>query len=585
MATSSSRFKFDPSLVALLGDNYRSTEDALKELVDNAWDADATRVDVTLPEPNTAEPIVIADDGTGMVPGEVEDAYLAVASSRVSRKGDLTTGNRRVKGRKGVGKFAGLAAAGVMHVETRARGKATRFRVERDALRQAKGYMEQIPIALEVSDTDGPSGTTVTLSDLNQNRSFPDPDKLRRKLVYEYGHDAAFAVYVNGERVGLSDIEGTGYEHAEEVEDAGPIHLVFQVATGKTLPRGTAGIVIKIGGKVVGEPGFFGLEDDEDIPQKLLQRLYGEVHADGIEDAVTADWGALSENSIPYQRVRALVRDRIGAALREEYKRDFSLMRARRQQEIDRRLAELPEHRREYASRALDRLLRKFYGEKPERVDPLVDVVLEAFERDEYWAVLRGVEEARHGDVEALAAALEEFGVADTAALVRQAFARRRVLDEIQELVFDGATTEATVHDVLEKNIWVFGPDYALVSSNETTRTLVRRYLDREFNGNRANKRPDLLLARNGRGRHVLIEFKRPGVPLDRKHEAQLVEYMDDLHRELGGQIQALLIGGKRSLSTDTRHDRGDIEVRTYADVLSEARDRLEWLLDGLRSG
>ena len=34
-------FKVDTRLTSLLGENYRSTEVALKELIDNAWDADA----------------------------------------------------------------------------------------------------------------------------------------------------------------------------------------------------------------------------------------------------------------------------------------------------------------------------------------------------------------------------------------------------------------------------------------------------------------------------------------------------------------------------------------------------------------
>jgi len=51
------RFQTDP-----LGEAYRSTEAALKELVDNAWDANAGIVNVTLPDPMTDAPIVIADD-------------------------------------------------------------------------------------------------------------------------------------------------------------------------------------------------------------------------------------------------------------------------------------------------------------------------------------------------------------------------------------------------------------------------------------------------------------------------------------------------------------------------------------------
>ncbi|HYU03279.1 MAG TPA: ATP-binding protein, partial [Jatrophihabitantaceae bacterium] len=59
-------FSVDPRLIELLGAQYRSTEEALKELVANAWDADATEVSISLPEPLTISPVVVADNGYGM---------------------------------------------------------------------------------------------------------------------------------------------------------------------------------------------------------------------------------------------------------------------------------------------------------------------------------------------------------------------------------------------------------------------------------------------------------------------------------------------------------------------------------------
>ena len=51
-----SSFKVDPRIAEILGESYRSSEQALKELVDNAWDADATRVEIKLPDPMTVDP-------------------------------------------------------------------------------------------------------------------------------------------------------------------------------------------------------------------------------------------------------------------------------------------------------------------------------------------------------------------------------------------------------------------------------------------------------------------------------------------------------------------------------------------------
>src|SRR5258708_4412934 len=131
-------FKVDPKLAHLLGEGYRSTEQAIKELVDNAWDAEAGSVWITLPATMTSDPIEVRDDGSGMTEPEVRNEYLKIASDRRSRKGDRTPNMHRiVKGRKGIGKFAGLMVANIMEVETATRGKLTRLSIAKQTLEDA----------------------------------------------------------------------------------------------------------------------------------------------------------------------------------------------------------------------------------------------------------------------------------------------------------------------------------------------------------------------------------------------------------------------------------------------------------------
>ena len=99
-------FKVHPRLATLLGDTYRSSELAIRELIDNAYDAEATEVHITLPELNTEQPIIIRDNGSGMTSKEVEEEYLNIAHSRTSRKGKTTPNKKRkVKGKKGLSRI------------------------------------------------------------------------------------------------------------------------------------------------------------------------------------------------------------------------------------------------------------------------------------------------------------------------------------------------------------------------------------------------------------------------------------------------------------------------------------------------
>jgi histidine kinase/DNA gyrase B/HSP90-like ATPase len=81
-------FSVDTRLARLLGETYRSTEAALKELVDSCWGSDADNVWITLPRNESDDVIIVRDDGSGMTPAMVRSEYLAIARDRRSRKGE-----------------------------------------------------------------------------------------------------------------------------------------------------------------------------------------------------------------------------------------------------------------------------------------------------------------------------------------------------------------------------------------------------------------------------------------------------------------------------------------------------------------
>ena len=362
-------FKVDPRLASLLGEGYRSTEHALKELIDNAWDADSKMVEIVLPEAMTDAPIIVADNGSGMTEQELRNEYLVVANDRRSRKGDQTIGmKRRVKGRKGIGKFAGLMVAGIMEIETTARGRTTRVIISKEDLLVAARDLERFDLPITVRDaSEDAHGTKVMLRELNQRFTFPLPEKLRNLLVVEYGREANFAVTVNGIGLGLDDLQGSSYSHRQTIPAAGAVNLSYKVAdSGQPIKQ--AGIAIRVGGEIVGRPSFFGLEDDPEVPPKLLRKLYGEVEADGLLEGVTADWVYIVENDKAYQAIKPVIQAHLKSALSDVFTNEMNLQRARLQRQLDARLSKLPEFRQRYARLALERVMKRFYGESEERI-------------------------------------------------------------------------------------------------------------------------------------------------------------------------------------------------------------------------
>jgi hypothetical protein len=322
----------------------------MKELVDNSWDAEAENVDIMLPDPMTADPIIVKDDGAGMTEEELKHEYLRVASDRRSRKGERTPAkNLRVKGRKGIGKFAGLMAANYMEVQTKARGRMCRIILPKKELLQAGGDLEGFELeVVSESCQQSEHGTTIILTSLNQQLAFPNPEKLKELLVLEYGRETDFRIQVNGETVGIEDVPGKGFQHEIEIPDIGKAFLRFKVAEGGKSPK-QPGIVLKVAGKVVGKPQHFGLEDSEIIPKKLLSKVYGEVQADCLADFVTADWAAVIENSNAFESLKPLVHKHLEEGVETVHKAEVNLAKARLQKKINSALERLPEHRRTHA--------------------------------------------------------------------------------------------------------------------------------------------------------------------------------------------------------------------------------------------
>lgn len=576
------QFRVDPRLTSLLGESYRSTEQALKELIDNAWDADAEHVWITLPEPMTKDPVIVQDDGTGMTEREVLSEYLNIARDRRSRKGEKTLiKHRSVKGRKGIGKFAGLVAADVMDVSTMARGQRTQLRIVKQAILETQGDLRKVdlPIKTEKCGVDD-HGTTLTLSKLNSNLAVPQAEALRELLALEYGRERDFIIYVNGEQLAHEDIPGQKFTATIKLPGAGEVTVNFTIME-KPAAKGKAGIVMRVGGKVVGRPSLMGLEDDPSLPSKLLRHVVGEVVADSLEDDVTADWGAIIENSIGYQEARQWVQTKVSEAVGKKFRSDIKEQVKQSKKRVEQRLAHLPEHRRKFAQQQIQRILEKLYMESNDRAATVVDLMLDAMEKDEYWLVCEHLHAARNGDVEVLAAALEEFGIVDLAVMAQQARRRLQFLDNLDALDSDAKTLEKQMHTALDTNLWVFGPQYSMMASNKTLARTIEDYTNKAFAGTRKNKRPDLFLAQDASQRYLLIEFKRPNEEVGRDAEAQAKKYRDDLTPNFG-HITTMIIGGSVDVKMSAHYAESELQFLSYKALISRARHSLEWLLGEL---
>lgn len=205
--------EIDLNVLNHLGLNlYSNVPAALAELIANAWDADASRVDVSVKEQSDGKRIVIKDDGCGMDDADMRKKFLTVGYQRRSKEGGDQTASkgRPVMGRKGIGKLSVLSIARKVQVFTKKRDAdplAIELDVEKiqEAIENKRKYhppVIDVPKAINL----GPSGTAIVLHDLKKRVNTSLDTHLRQRVARRFSIISTdFQVFVNGDEITLQD--------------------------------------------------------------------------------------------------------------------------------------------------------------------------------------------------------------------------------------------------------------------------------------------------------------------------------------------------------------------------------------------
>lgn len=171
-------FSVDAHLLEELGERLVAKPSvALAELVKNAYDADATRVDIEfVPE---RDRIVVRDDGHGMTREGVRDFWMRIGTTHKLRRESSLLLHRRLTGSKGIGRLSVQFLANVVrmttvpHPKLRDDGEPLYWIETRVDWRDAVTSGELTNATAEYREWEGeppwPHGTEISLSSLKKH--------------------------------------------------------------------------------------------------------------------------------------------------------------------------------------------------------------------------------------------------------------------------------------------------------------------------------------------------------------------------------------------------------------------------------
>lgn len=574
---------------------YKRRDVAIAELVANAWDAGATEVQIDVPQASAYNPttsvISVTDNGTGMSADQVDDDYLVIGRNRRA-DGQKAPEGRTVMGRKGVGKLAGFGLGRTMNILTWRERIATSVDLDGKKLKAEGGQSKRLELLGTVGDvpSDVPysSGTRISMMAL-KHKTPPDAAGLHQSLARRFSRTVTgkMCIVINGDELRPPDLHLTLREpnqgEQECTLDDGNKVTWWAGFSSTVLPTELQGFTVLVNGKTAqAPPYFFGVEGTAS-GQHGTKYLTGVIEADFLDEGADDESDRIStdrqeidwddESTVAFGEwgddlTRRLLRERTKARGVQAEKAVLS------DETLALRLNQLDKPSRDKAKKFIHSLGSS--DTPPEKVLPLADTIIQAFEYRQFHDYIAELEDASE-DPEQFAKAvtyIHGWRVLESRALLEVVKGRIEIVQKFFAMIVNNAaetahnTGQDNMHDLVARYPWLLNPDWQVLSEETSISKQLREWGAADL-PTRDDTRYDFL-ALSGEGQTVVIEIKRSEHPATLEDLQQLERYVNKL-----GQARPVVLGafitGKHYAMTQTTLEtwerRADIELLTWGDV------------------
>jgi hypothetical protein len=598
-----------------------SPRTAILELIWNGLDADAERLEVTLAEQEMGgvDEIRVADNGHGMTHEEARASFDTLGGSwkqQASQSRDL---GRALHGKSGKGRFRAASLGRLIRWETVAEANSGRELtvieihandLRRASISDAKATEQPVGTRVVVSGfTEPPLGLGEGTGDYLLSRLAPYLQKYRPQLIYA-GETLETASIQTGQATYELETEDAGKAGLEVIEWNRAINRVLCLCT---------------------ESGM-----------ALREEKVG-IQAPGFEFTAYVSWGGFEdENRILTPELDPQSVSVIEAA-RDQLRTHF------KDRSDDERRRQVEEWKSEHvypfegeATTTTERASRDFFdvvavtardavnaGEAKSKKLTL-GLLKTAIEQDpgSLRRVMNEVLDLSEQDLAELNKLLDRTSLSQVISASRTITNRLDFLLALEEMVLDPEKRKrvlerSQLHRILAGETWIFGEEFALTADDESLNSVLRKHVKRlgrdritpdvldepveDISGGRKQSIVDLLLARQipqtrNRLEHLVIELKRPTVPIGNDEAQQIKDYAlavaeDDrfdkadvdwdfiaVSTKLAGTIpeESRQEGKPAGLLTTFKQGRVRVWARTWGEIIEETRHRHKFVKEKL---
>ncbi|AIS90561.1 histidine kinase-, DNA gyrase B-, and HSP90-like ATPase family protein [Burkholderia pseudomallei MSHR5609] len=590
---------------------------AIVELVANCWDAYATEVKISWPDPKSNKQFSISDNGKGMTKAEFDYIWRAMSYDRIAKGGATTAPPpgveglpRFVFGKNGKGRFASFCLTNNYQIASIKDGQKFVYKVSRTP---NKPLITELVEFVE-KGVDG-HGTTITgEGEIRQiNLSV---EQARELLGGRFLANPSFKVILNEAPISFADISKSSLSIVDvDVPGYGTVkiyHIDTRKADKTTKQHGIAWWVTN---RAVGDCKWRGTDVERilDGRTEKAKRFTFIVQADFLnkENAVKEDWSGFHDTNEAWLKTRPIVQDKIKEIISNTSFAEREGKRIAVLERVGESVNLLPLLSKERVTTFVKEVVDTCPNFGEQEVVQLTSILAKLEKSKSQYGLLEILHNQDPNDLDALHEVLSQWTIGMAKVVLDEIQGRLKVINELRiKIQVAGIDEVKELQPLFAKGLWMFGDKFESIhfTSNKGMTTVIRELFDGKAEKASLN-RPDFVIRGDGStgfyslpsynedheevgvGHLVIVDLKTTKLSLGSKEKEQIWKYVKELKKKgyiqpetrvdgfvLGDQIES----GEGGTRTED-NDKVKIQPLLYSIILSRAEQRLLKLYERVR--
>ena len=582
-----------------------SPDIALTELVANAWDAGALKVDITLPYEDSKQ-ISIKDNGCGMTEEEFDERWMTLNYNRTKHQGKYVTfpetsaseNRKRIAyGRNGVGRHGMFCFSDKYTVMTYKNGSCFECTIE-----MSSGEEPFKIINRKNYSKDG-HGTEIHAY---AHRNIPNIVTIKEIIAARFIYDPQFEVSINGELLSLTTCDGIVEQKNLETINGKKLCVSIIDSTKGAISSQQHGVAFWVCGRLVGNPSWsYGRYQFMDARYRVAKRYTIIVKSDDIIDEVLPDWTGFLNSIVMdniYSEVKTVVNELVGVVMKTHIEDIKAEVIEEKREELE--VLSLSEKRE--VSAFMDVLSNTNPMMAPEVLRFSVESLMKIQKAKKGQELLAQLSNMQPDELDKLSDLLKNWDINDIVNVIDEIDRRILVVEAISRVYEKRETDELhTLHPMVLAARWLFGAEFdsPMFVSNRALNTVVKTLFKEDDYDTSAianpRKRPDIVCLKKSTMRAVctdridneaggimkpdqvlIIELKRGGFEIGPQEVFQAENYVRQIKKSgilhKTSNIHAFVVGCEiGDIDVHKVSDSGTVDVLTYGHLVETANVKL----------